>query len=44
VGPVFDRSCRLVFAVVVTTAFDSSLSTTERITMRPLVRSMTVLA
>ncbi len=44
VGPVFDRSVRLVFTVAVMTASVSIVSTTVRITMVPLARSMTVLA
>ncbi|OKI71735.1 hypothetical protein A6A27_20415 [Micromonospora sp. CB01531] len=44
VGPVFDRSLRLVLKVLgVTTAAASRVSTTERITICPLVLSMTVL-
>ncbi|OKI74968.1 hypothetical protein A6A27_40800 [Micromonospora sp. CB01531] len=44
VGPVFDRSLRLVLAMVgVTTAAASSSSTTVRITMAPVDLSVTVL-
>ena len=39
VGPVFDRSVRLVFSVAATTALASIVSTTVWITMVPLARS-----
>ncbi|OKI49051.1 hypothetical protein A6A27_35905 [Micromonospora sp. CB01531] len=43
VGPDFDRSLRLPVVVGVMTAAASSSSTTVRITMAPLVLSVTVL-
>ncbi|OKI52075.1 hypothetical protein A6A27_33200 [Micromonospora sp. CB01531] len=43
VGLVFDRSLRLPVVVGVTTAAASSVSITDRITICPLVLSMTVL-
>jgi hypothetical protein len=44
VGPVLDRSARLVWAVGVMTAWVSNVSTTVWITICPVVRSVTVLS